>query len=255
MTAPSITSATPNNIIGTGFISDTVGVNMDSRWEFINNYNDSIGAINGTPTGTINNINGLWGAGLAFTSGSHLTFGNVYDQVTASTFSIGAVVKTPSSLPSTTAIITKAEVEGGSSNWLGYGMFIDVTTGAIFLVSGDAGAFHLVTGLGTTDLKDDAWHSLGLSWDGSDCRLYVDGVLENTVDVTSLVTISNSYQFSINSANNGTFNNAIEMAEAFFDETVWGASDFINFHEQTRHSVNNEKTPISITNSTNAVSI
>lgn len=258
MTAPTITTADAgtNLMTGTGYVDDLVNSKMDSRWLLNGNANDSIGSINGTPNTSINYGSGIWGTGVEFNDNEWIDFGDVYDQTTFQIFSCGAIVKAPSTKTVTSMVISKAQIEPISTNWLGYNLCIRGSDGKIYLIAGDGGGFNLVLGVGTTDLRDDQWHSIGMAWDSSNCRLYVDGILENTISIASLGDISNSYAFRINANNTNDFSKELEVAEAFFeDDLTWSASDYLNWHNQLRHTVDGTNTSVQVNSSTEAESL
>jgi acyl-CoA thioesterase-1 len=83
-------------------------------------------------------------------------------------------------------IVSQTDYTGVDQIWLG----TDAATGGLMTTVNDNGRF-LRTLTGSTTVTDNAWHRVGLTWDGSFRRLYVDGQ-ETAVDTQKLGTLKSA---------------------------------------------------------------
>lgn len=137
------------------------------------------------------------GSGLEFTtaSGTYVTFGDPakldlgtftietwFKRTGAGTASTTGSNGIPNAIPLVTHGAPQAEGSNMDANWL---LAIDDDTDVIAADFEDmaTGANHPVYGV--TPITEGVWHHAAATWDGSEWRLYLDGMLETTLAVSA----------------------------------------------------------------------
>jgi len=181
--------------------------NLVSKWEFENNYNDSIGSNEGTPTGDplfINDIVSYWPLDGSFDdliggndgtasgdiknvtgiSSGGISFDGVDDKVTISdandlsstSISVGAWIK-KDDLSGLESFISKASGAG---------------SGEYYFIFGDGDLFFRVVDDSTGGYKgkyftypDTNWHHIIATFNGTNISMYLDGVSQSLADSSS----------------------------------------------------------------------
>src|SRR5829696_5158 len=168
-----------------------------------------------------------WNAGLYFTGaaspGSYATFGQALG-LGASVFTLetwfkrtGAGIGTSTGAGGITSVlplVTKGRAEAEGSNVdMNYFLGIDTATNklAVDFEEGATGGNHPVTG--TATVTSNAWHHAAATYDGTTWRLYLDGVLDQTLVVGAFTPRSDSIQH----AALGTAMTSNGTAAGFFD--------------------------------------
>jgi len=143
---------------------------------------DSVGGANGTISGGVTlNQAGVLGKGMLFngTTGKILTDNPAPFPITVT---VEAWIKTSDSVTQKTILSNRHNVVGGSSR-------------IAFYMVGAAGVW---TGIGTNgvrNISDNQWHHVVFILDGTNCKIYIDGVLD--VTGTNVVTLPNLNLLSI----------------------------------------------------------
>lgn len=263
MTAPSITdaNASTNLMTGTGFVDDLVNSKMDSRWLLNSNYNDSIGSINGsTGGGSPSSISGLWGTGYSLTSSDWVNFGNNYTP-NKTNYSCGIIFKIDPLLNTGFVdILSKYDFQAGV-DVAGHGFEIivrDVGTVTVTYAGGDGsqtGQAGSITS--TTNVKDNNYHSLVYSINSNTLYLFIDGIQEGSLDITSFANINSPDNFRVNGrALDSTRDGEFSILEVFAsDNSYFSAGDALNWHNQLRHAVDGTNTSVQVNSSTEAESL
>ena len=104
----------------------------------------------------------------------YVNFGDILDFGTAP-FSVNMWIKPATVQNDYANIIDKDHT--GSKGWC---FEYDIATDKVYFFFGTAGGNTGTTPITTTGLKDNAWHLLTGTYGGTEIKIYVDGVLENT---------------------------------------------------------------------------
>lgn len=157
------------------------GGGLAAYWRFEGNSNDSKGSNNGTDTAITYSIpDGKFGQGATFNgSTSEITIPDAAALKPTGTFSIAAWIKT-SKLNSNTIFQSFS-----SAPVAGFYFSVGNTNGKVGLVvgnnTGSTANVNYKTADSTTSVNDNIWHHVAGVYNGTDIRIYVDGVLETTV--------------------------------------------------------------------------
>jgi len=143
-------------------------------------YRNHDGSIEGTPTSTTGQI------GTAFTfdgTDDYISLTNHAD-LRPTEFTVSAWVKTTTSLAST-IFASYSQETGAYSIVAGFILNIAPTTGLPRLTVGrdtnEVISVDYEQAVGTSDITDGAWHHVAGTYDGAEIKIYIDGVLEDTV--------------------------------------------------------------------------
>lgn len=147
--------------------------NLLAYWRMEGNSNDSKSSFNGTDTAmTYSASFGKFGSGAGFNgSTSKIDFGNPI---------IPIGVKTMMAWVKLTSAANEHTIIANSTFGAQFGDYLGVA-----ITSGYLRHYAVVTGgnrdtFGTTNIADNNWHHVAVTYDGTNSKLYVDGVLEKT---------------------------------------------------------------------------
>ena len=142
---------------------------------------DEQAARNGSLTGGNLNVSGQVGSGLSLDGvDDHAAVGLVPSNMGAVT--VEGIVKYESSTDDGGQILCCDSTTGAARGWQ---FRIDTTGGALTFIKILNGVVSLS---GTTNLQDGEFHHLVGTYDGSELRVYVDGVSENSDAATGAIT-------------------------------------------------------------------
>lgn len=110
------------------------------------------------------------------------------------------------------------------AKWSGAGMsyLLEVLTNGHVLFGVSAGGIDITEG--TTDLDDGLWHHIAGTYDGSDIRIYVDGVEENSTAASGNLT-STTEPVYIGSRSNGGNPFDGDAGHAMIDDRGWSPQE------------------------------
>jgi hypothetical protein len=155
----------------------------------------------GTPTGTTL-VEGISGKARSFNGTSdELNMGNG-SSLSNPYITLEAWIKTPSPTTNFQMIITKSDATDN-----GYGFRFYSNTGRLQAIFAGTTPSNLI---GNTVLSANTWYHVATTYDGTTCRIYINGVQDNFVAMTGSIS-SNSIDVRIGSRSDGyNFNGTID---------------------------------------------
>jgi hypothetical protein len=183
----------------TDYANTVLADNPSGYWRLGELSGTAAAAASGSPAGTYTNAPTLGvGGGVGDTdtavrfdgSNDYMTLGDSFDLVNNSTFTIECWVN-----PAAAATASYPEVFGkytASGGWWLYleGSAEGTPNAATFERIGSAGSDHASTGAASLALPVNTWSHVAVTYDGTDVRIYLNGVLRDTT--TSSRTVPNT---------------------------------------------------------------
>ena len=228
---------------------------VDNTFVTSSQYCYKVRAINGTESSTYtNSACGVGALGEALNFGSnqaYVTFGTAAGLATPTYTAEAWFKKTGTGTPNTTGtggidiipIISKGSPEAENSN-VDANYILGIQSGTNFLAadfeegtgSASPGANHPI--VGTTVIADNVWHHAAVTFENGQYKLYLDGLLENSADLTPAVFPQGA---SIQPAALGTMIRSNNTANGFFqgviDEArIWSYARTITEIQSTANS-------------------
>ncbi|MFA5932493.1 MAG: DUF2341 domain-containing protein [Microgenomates group bacterium] len=149
---------------------------------------NSTNGYNGTWSGTASHYTtGKYGKAGNFNSATvdYVDMGDVLDANTTNKITLEAWIKTPSPTDNFPMIVTKS---GASDN--GYEFRFNSTNGKLQVIYGGTTPTNLV---GNTVLAANTWYHVTTTYDGVTAKIYLNGVLDNSVAMTGTITANTEH--------------------------------------------------------------
>ncbi|MFA6146107.1 MAG: LamG domain-containing protein [Patescibacteria group bacterium] len=194
-------------------------VNLKAHWNLNDNdssLQDSVGGNNGTPVGTTR-VTGKWGKARSFNGTSdYVLVGDQPDLESMATLTVEAWVKTDENR------LNKAIVSKWQTGTASYILRTDNTPGnegKIGFSVYTSGATNVVSSI---TVNDNKWHHLAGVYDGTNVKIYIDGVDSTTSPQTTSGSIANSEEeFCLGDTCNGGVGQGNNFEGTIENVSIW----------------------------------
>jgi phage gp46-like protein len=225
---------------------------MDTRLLFDNDFEDSVGAIDGSAVGSPTFENGEFGAQAVLTAADRVNLGDNYNQSSGSFFTFGFNVEIPADNTTQTFIVSKATVAAQWTGWAAYARD-PAFGGELRLLLGDGVTTTLATG--SEDIRGTGKRSVVCIVGPSAMSMYCDKVLVATESVPS-GSYTNLVDLFINGDGDNNNLGDFTISEFFFKSgIIWDQNKIDNWYNQTRHTLNGDRAEIQVNSLTSATSL
>ncbi|MBZ0158389.1 MAG: LamG domain-containing protein [Alphaproteobacteria bacterium] len=176
-----------------------------------------------------------WSAqGAVFASSADTIEIDSTDLLNVAALTIIAVVRLSTTSQPAYAKIVEKDYNGNSSPYVSFDLSLDNLTRKAMMEISTGGS--ITSCAGTTVLDADKEYFLTGTWDGSNIRIYVNGILENTVAKSGTLNFDNTKKLRIGcSRNAGTENFLGTIREVYLFNRALSAMEIMRYYAKTRY--------------------